>query len=36
MVEFMFHVLTIFTAVSVGFFDDIHIPLMYLPEPTAL
>ena len=25
-----------FLAVSVGFFDDIYVPLIYLPEPSAL
>ena len=24
------------SSVTVGFFDDIHVPLVYLPEPTAL
>lgn len=23
-------------AVTVGFFDDIYVPLVYLPEPSAL
>ena len=30
------HLTQLQPAVTVGFFDDIYVPLVYLPEPTAL